>query len=146
MISKEQLTKLSAINKKRSKDRAIPSFLLMENESSVRDEDIELYDIGTYHTVYIGEILNNRYVILKKLEKNQYSTICLCKDMKINIHVIIKIFKAAPQFHEIGTEEFKILQLLYKKSRDSDWMRRLSNYKKRFGFKRILENETFCVK
>lgn len=66
--------------------------------------------------------------------------------MRYDIHVCVKIYKAAPRFTEIGMQEFETMQLLYKKSKDPVWLGKLQVYKRKFGLKNLQYNENFCVK
>ena len=120
--------------------------LLLHDDPSEFTDDADLYDIGSYHPVFIGETLHNRYIVLKKLEQTQYSTVWLAKDVRYNIHVCVKVFKAAPRFTEIGMQEFETLQTLYKKSKDATWLSKLQVYKRKFDLENLQYNENFCVK
>ena len=146
MLGKDRLRQLISHRKKTQSSQDTLHSLILPKQLSTTTEDINTYDIGTYHPIYIGEVIKDRYVVLKKLNKNQYSTVCLCKDLRYNIHVAVKIYKAAPQYLEIGSEEFRVMQLLYRHSKNKEWQRKLVNYKKRFRFRKIIANENFCVK
>jgi len=55
------------------------------------DEGIDDYKKGGYHPVFVGEVLNGRYVILQKLGWGHFSTVWLSKDVKYNTYVAIKV-------------------------------------------------------
>lgn len=55
------------------------------------DEGIDDYKEGGYHPVFVGEILNGRYVILQKLGWGHFSTVWLCRDTKFGSYVAIKV-------------------------------------------------------
>lgn len=41
--------------------------------------------------MFVGEVLNGRYVILQKLGWGHFSTVWLSKDVKYNTYVAIKV-------------------------------------------------------
>ena len=67
-----------------------------EQEGYSDDEGIEDYKKGGYHPVYVGEVLNGRYVILQKLGWGHFSTVWLARDMKFDTYIAIKVQKSAP--------------------------------------------------
>lgn len=62
-----------------------------DKETFSEDEGIDDYNKGGYHTVHIGEVLNDRYVILQKLGWGHFSTVWLSRDTKNDTYVAIKI-------------------------------------------------------
>ena len=74
------------------------------------DEGIEDYKKGGYHPVFIGEVLNGRYVILQKLGWGHFSTVWLSRDIKFNTFVAIKVQKSASHYLEAAFDEVEILQ------------------------------------
>ena len=120
--------------------------MFTKNVSHLQDT-VENYGIGEYHPCYVGEILNERYVIFKKIAMTQYSSLWVSKDMSFDIYVSIKVFKSAPIYNEIALEEVERIQLLRKKSKQTEWSSRLLKYEKILDLKeKLSENETFCVK
>jgi hypothetical protein len=110
-------------------------------------DNADNYGIGGYHPSYVGEVLNERYVILKKIAMTQYSSIWAAKDWAFDIYVTIKIFKSAPNYNEIALEEVEKLQYLHKKSRDDKWMSTIQRYKGMLDLNsKISDTENFCVK
>ncbi len=87
--------------------------ILAEDNDTVEyyseDEGIEDYKKGGYHPVFIGEILNGRYVILQKLGWGHFSTVWLSKDIKYNTYVAIKVQKSASHYLEAAFDEVEIL-------------------------------------
>ena len=80
------------------------------NDSDLsEDEGIPDYKIGGYHPVHIGEVLENRYVVLQKLGWGHFSTVWLCKDHKFNTFVALKFQKSASHYLEAAYDEVKIL-------------------------------------
>jgi serine/threonine-protein kinase SRPK3 len=72
----------------------------LDEENDSEDEGIEDYNIGGYHPVHIGEVLNNRYVVIQKLGWGHFSTVWLCKDFKYKTYVAVKIQKSSPHYME----------------------------------------------
>lgn len=62
----------------------------------------------SYHPCHIGEVLNNRYVLIQKLGWGHFSTVWLAKDFKYSTYVAIKIMKSAKHYLEASYDEVKI--------------------------------------
>lgn len=61
------------------------------------EEEQSDYKVGGYHPVMIGDVLNNRYKVEKKLGWGHFSTVWYCNDMYVFsilvfLILIIKIF------------------------------------------------------
>ncbi len=54
-----------------------------ETPSTYRDfeEGKDTYKPGGFHAVYIGDVYNSRYRILRKIRYEKYSTVWLVKDL-----------------------------------------------------------------
>lgn len=105
------------------------------------------YTIGGYHPGYIGEILNDRYVLLKKLSMSPYASTWVAKDFLHSIYVTLRLYRSAPHYNEMGLEEVEKLQFMFKKSQEDGWFCRLIDYKENLGLSgRVSECENFCVK
>lgn len=50
-----------------------------------------------YKSIYIGQVISDRYVVLEKLGWGQFSTVWLCKDIKRNTFIALKILKGSPR-------------------------------------------------
>ena len=99
-----------------------------ENDSE--DEGIEDYKEGGYHPVFVGECLIGRYVVLQKLGWGHFSTVWLCKDLKYNTYVAIKLQKSASHYLEAAFDEVEILQKAVKHSETKEWFEDLKNLDK----------------
>lgn len=91
-----------------------------ENESD--EQGIDDYKIGGYHSVYIGEVLHKRYVIMQKLGWGQYSTLWLAKDFKTQTYVAVKVQKSAPRFLEAAFDEIEILHKVAVNTGNDEWI------------------------
>jgi hypothetical protein len=138
---------MNFLRKKTTKNSTskLKSFLFEDNNSK-STEDVKDYNIGGYHPVFIGEVLQNRYILQRKISKTQYASLWQALDLKYSINVCIKIYKSAPYFNEVGLEEISILRILYKKAKEQTWINKLSDLKEKFKLDKILKNENFCVK
>jgi serine/threonine-protein kinase SRPK3 len=92
-----------------------------EFDPDEEDEGIEDYIIGGYHTVHIGEVIFNRYVVVQKLGWGRFSTVWLAKDFKHNTHVALKIQKSSKQYLESAYDEVEILQKVQRSMHDPLW-------------------------
>lgn len=105
------------------------------------------YTIGGYHPGYIGEIFNDRYVLLKKLALTRYASVWVAKDLLHSIFVTVKVFRSAPHYNEMALEEVEKLQYMFKKSQEEAWYCRFIDYKEHLGLPgRVSDCETFCLK
>ena len=96
-----------------------------KNSTYSEDEGIEDYKKGGYHPVFIGEILNGRYVILQKLGWGHFSTVWLARDVKYGTYVAIKVQKSASHYLEAAFDEVEILQKAVKHAHDPRWIKDL---------------------
>ena len=99
-----------------------------DNDSE--DEGIEDYKEGGYHPVYVGECLIGRYVVLQKLGWGHFSTVWLCKDLKYDTYVAIKLQKSASHYLEAAFDEVEILQKAVKHSETKEWFGDLARFDK----------------
>ena len=96
-----------------------------KNSTYSEDEGIEDYKKGGYHPVFVGEILNGRYVILQKLGWGHFSTVWLARDIKYETYIAIKVQKSASHYLEAAFDEVEILQKAVKHTRDPAWIKDL---------------------
>ncbi|KAM3141029.1 hypothetical protein pb186bvf_006830 [Paramecium bursaria] len=79
-----------------------------QNEENI--ESFSEYEDGSHYSAFIGEILINRYVLLEKIGKGNFSIVWLAKDFKINQNVALKIIKQEKKYYEQGLDEIAIMQ------------------------------------
>ncbi len=121
--------------------------LLFKAEISHVPDSTDNYAIGGYHPAYIGEIFNDRYVIMRKLAQGQYSSVWLAKDLKFDLFVSLKVYKSSPCYNDIAIEELEILRTIEKKSKESAWQRRLAQLRADHDLPASTSiKENFCVK
>ena len=96
-----------------------------KNSTYSEDEGVEDYKKGGYHPVFIGEILNGRYVILQKLGWGHFSTVWLARDIKYETYIAIKVQKSASHYLEAAFDEVEILQKAVKHAHDPEWIKDL---------------------
>jgi len=97
-----------------------------QNESE--DEGIDDYRIGGYHPIHIGEVLQDRYVVIQKLGWGHFSTVWLCKDFKYDTYVAVKCQKSASNYMEAAFDEVEILQTAARFTNHPDWLESLKEY------------------
>ncbi|BFZ10437.1 hypothetical protein BsWGS_13475 [Bradybaena similaris] len=73
-------------------------------------EDPRDYCKGGYHPVKIGDLLNNRYHIVRKLGWGHFSTVWLSWDLACKRFVALKVVKSAPHYTETALDEIKLLK------------------------------------
>ncbi|CAD8103906.1 unnamed protein product [Paramecium sonneborni] len=111
------------------KPKKMELFYQLDEEHDSEDEGIEDYKIGGYHPVHVGEVLQNRYVIIQKLGWGHFSTVWLCKDFKYDTYVAIKVQKSAENYLEAAYDEVEILQKVAQNVTNQKWVEKLKQYK-----------------
>mmetsp|Transcript_9653 Transcript_9653/g.18822 ORF Transcript_9653/g.18822 Transcript_9653/m.18822 type:complete len:621 (-) Transcript_9653:2329-4191(-) len=106
---------------------------MMDESSSVIYDDEEEegalnYKEGGYHPVSIGDLFLERYVIVQKLGWGHFSTVWLCKDLKFNTYVAMKIQKSAQNYTEAAYDEIDILLKVSKSFDNTEWLATLPRY------------------
>ena len=84
-----------------------------EEDTDCSDSDFEGnngYKRGGYHPVYVGEVYNKRYTVLKKLGWGHFSTVWLCEDAKTGEQVAMKVQKSAKHYTDAAYDEIQLLQ------------------------------------
>jgi len=94
------------------------------------DEGVDDYKLGGYHPVHIGEIFMGRYLIIQKLGWGHFSTVWLCRDMKYDNFVAMKVQKSAPNYLEAAYDEVEILRKVSKNSHKPEWLDSVKEYYK----------------
>lgn len=99
--------------------------LIDDIENKSEDEGLDDYKKGGYHTVYVGEVLIDRYVIMQKLGWGHFSTVWLARDFKYGTYVAIKVQKSANHYLDAAYDEVELLQKAAKYSTSNEWKERL---------------------
>ena len=113
----------------------------IEEEGYSEDEGIDDYKKGGYHPVYVGEVLNGRYVILQKLGWGHFSTVWLARDVKYDTYIAIKVQKSASHYLEAAFDEVEILQKAVKHANDEKWFEELKRF---YNGKKLKFNRDDC--
>jgi len=77
---------------------SIPEAELYADSDQSEDEGIPDYKIGGYHPVHLGEVMNDRYIIVQKLGWGHFSTVWLARDRKHDTYVALKVQKSASHY------------------------------------------------
>ncbi|KAK9758714.1 Protein kinase domain [Popillia japonica] len=84
-------------------------------DESVEQECATEYCFGGYKSTEIGEVLGNRYEVIRKLGFGHFSTVWLCKDKEVtcsDMYSAVKIVKAAEMFNCVAQDEIKLLRCI----------------------------------
>ncbi|KFD70678.1 hypothetical protein M514_17150 [Trichuris suis] len=87
----------------------------IDASEEVRDSDNDEqenpreYGKGGYCLVHLGDVLNNRYYVIRKMGWGHFSTVWLCWDMKMKRFVASKIVKCARRYTETAQDEIDLL-------------------------------------
>lgn len=88
------------------------------------------YKIGGYHPIHVGEVLIDRYVVIQKLGWGHFSTVWLCKDLKFENYVAIKVQKSAQHYLEAAYDEVDILDQIATNWKSDNWKNSIEDYYK----------------
>ncbi|GAX09950.1 serine/threonine-protein kinase SRPK1 [Fistulifera solaris] len=89
-----------------------------EDYSDDEDEGQDGYKPGGYHPVKVGEVYNQRYVIIKKLGWGHFSTVWMVKDRKAlksgnsAPFYALKVQKSAEHYTEAAVDEVELLNCI----------------------------------
>ena len=110
------------------------------------EEPAEDYKVGGYHPVEIGDVFLDRYKVVQKVGWGHFSTVWLCKDMKFNTFVALKIQKSAPHYTEAAYDEIDILLKVSENHNNPIWVETLEkHYPGNEHFKQHLRDYCFVV-
>uniref|UniRef100_A0A673N6Y0 non-specific serine/threonine protein kinase n=1 Tax=Sinocyclocheilus rhinocerous TaxID=307959 RepID=A0A673N6Y0_9TELE len=73
-------------------------------------EDPNDYCSGGYHHVKIGDLLNGKYHVIRKLGWGHFSTVWLAWDIHVKRFVAMKVVKSAEHYTETALDEIKLLR------------------------------------
>ncbi|KAJ2744375.1 serine/threonine protein kinase, CMGC [Coemansia sp. BCRC 34301] len=80
-----------------------------DDDPEMEEEDIDDYCKGGYHPVKIGDTYKGeQYKVVRKLGWGHFSTVWLAYDCSNNIHVALKIVKAAAHYTEAALDEIEL--------------------------------------
>jgi len=91
-----------------------------EDYTDDEDEGEDGYKTGGYHRVKIGEVYNQRYVVIKKLGWGHFSTVWMVKDRKAvknnegEHFLALKVQKSADHYTEAAMDEVELLDCIHK--------------------------------
>jgi len=91
-----------------------------EDYTDDEDEGEDGYKTGGYHRVKIGEVYNQRYVVIKKLGWGHFSTVWMVKDRKAvrnnegEQFLALKVQKSADHYTEAAMDEVELLDCIHK--------------------------------
>mmetsp|Transcript_4373 Transcript_4373/g.10545 ORF Transcript_4373/g.10545 Transcript_4373/m.10545 type:complete len:1042 (+) Transcript_4373:275-3400(+) len=91
-----------------------------EDYTDDEDEGEDGYKQGGYHRVKIGEVYNQRYVVIKKLGWGHFSTVWMVKDRKAvqknegERFLALKVQKSADHYTDAAMDEVELLDCIHK--------------------------------
>eukprot|EP00934_Nitzschia_sp_Nitz4_P006577 Nitzschia sp. Nitz4//scaffold11_size288233//114917//118175//NITZ4_000767-RA/size288233-augustus-gene-0.132-mRNA-1//-1//CDS//3329534053//6567//frame0 len=90
-----------------------------EDYTDDEDEGADGYRAGGYHPVKVGEVYNQRYVVIKKLGWGHFSTVWMVKDRKAvannepETFFALKVQKSAEHYTEAAMDEVELLKFIH---------------------------------
>jgi serine/threonine protein kinase len=67
---------------------------------------------GGYHPIRLGDILHNRYRVIRKIGWGHFSTVWLCFDIAEDKYVALKVVKSAQHYTETAADEIRLLEVI----------------------------------
>jgi serine/threonine protein kinase len=118
------------------------------DSSSDEDGDVEEitdYHVDGYHPCHVGEIIDSKYVILKKLGWGHFSTVWLAFKLSDKQLYALKVQKSAEKYIESAFEEEEILYDVASKFKDPDWQAFLRKFYKNPGLEASIHITCRCL-
>lgn len=98
------------MRKKRQQPSETESMSSSSGDNDDNDvEDLDDFNVNGYHPAHVGEILDSKYVILKKLGWGHFSTVWLAFKLSDKQLYALKIQKSAEKYVDSAFEEEEIL-------------------------------------
>lgn len=88
-----------------------PESSLYESEDE-EQEDVTQYRRGGYHPIHLGDILHERYRVVRKIGWGHFSTVWLCRDLVEETYVALKVVKSAQHYTETAADEIRLLEVI----------------------------------
>lgn len=88
-----------------------PGSSLYESEEE-EQEDVTQYRRGGYHPIHLGDILHERYRVVRKIGWGHFSTVWLCRDLREENYVALKVVKSAQHYTETAADEIRLLEVI----------------------------------
>jgi serine/threonine protein kinase len=82
---------------------------------------LEDFEVNGYHPAHVGEIIDSKYVLLKKLGWGHFSTVWLAFKLSDKQLYALKIQKSHEKYIESAFEEEEILFDVASKFKDGKW-------------------------
>jgi serine/threonine protein kinase len=73
---------------------------------------ILLFSLSCIDPIHLGDILQSRYRVVRKLGWGHFSTVWLCKDLDEDRYVALKVVKSAQHYTETAADEIRLLQVI----------------------------------
>jgi len=99
-----------------------------ESDDDNENEDLPDYKVNGYHPVHLGEIIDSKYVILKKLGWGHFSTVWLALCLQDKNIYALKFQKSAKKYTESAYDEEGILKVLAENYHNSEWVKSVRGY------------------
>lgn len=115
-------------DKQRKRSASSSSSSSGEDDNDV--EELDDYHLNGYHAAHVGEIIDSKYVLLKKLGWGHFSTVWLAFKLSDKQLYALKIQKSAAKYTESGFEEEDILFQVASNFKDQKWEQFLRKYYK----------------
>ena len=91
------------------------------SDSDSDAESLDEYAKDGYHPVHVGETLNERYRVMKKLGWGAFSTVWFWHDLKLNKFVAVKVQKSGESYYSAAEDEIEILDVIASNWDSDDW-------------------------
>lgn len=117
-----------------------------EDYSDDEDEGEDGYRPGGYHPVKIGEVYNQRYIVVKKLGWGHFSTVWMVRDKKATDNdkfLALKVQKSADHYTDAAMDEVELLDCIAKERKRCEAALKISGTGDAFDGDGVSLRETF---
>lgn len=98
------------------------------SSASESNESLEDYAVDAYHPAHVGEILDYKYLLLKKLGWGHFSTVWLALKLQDRNLYALKIQKSKESYTESALDELGILEIVAENSNSPEWISSVRHY------------------
>ncbi|KAK4615771.1 Serine/threonine-protein kinase SRPK [Fulvia fulva] len=92
-----------------TQDASLPEAEYLSGEVLLEEESFSWYSPSKFYAIHIGDIVESRYQVLAKLGYGSVSTAWLCKDMREDKYVTLKVYMTG---HRQALNEAKVMNHL----------------------------------
>jgi serine/threonine-protein kinase SRPK3 len=79
-----------------------------------------------YHPVHLGEKLDSKYIVLKKLGWGHFSTVWLSFNIEDRKLYALKVMRSNPRYEKVGFDEYELNQIIKDNQTNPVWINEMN--------------------